>query len=275
MTAVSTNAAITSVAIISLGQVGRDVASRIHRDLADYRITAVSAQDRENAARFLQEINLAADLCDPADAYRHAEIVIECAPATIYRDIVEPAVLAGRTVISLSAGALLDNWDLIELARLHDAKIHVPSGAMMGLDALQAAALDEIYSVTISTRKPPAGLRDAPYVIEHNIDVTTIREPQLIFSGSAREAIIGFPANLNVAIAISLAGIGPDKTKLEVWMDPNVKRNTHHVHVDSAAAILDFTIENVPTANAATGKLTALSVVALLRKMRATLILGT
>lgn len=265
----------TSVAIVSLGQVGRDVAVRVNRELPSYRIVAACARNWAKAGEFLSDVGIDAELCDPSDAYLRAEIVIECAPAAIYRQIVEPAIRAGRTVITLSVGALLENWDLVGLAERHSARIHVPSGAMMGLDALQAAALDEIHSVTIETRKPPAGLRNARRINELGIDVTAVTEPRLVFAGTAREAIAGFPANLNVAVAVSLAGIGPDATMLEVWLDPSVKHNTHHVRVDAAAALLDFTIANVPTANAATGRLTALSVVALLRKMRATLAIGT
>ena len=96
-----------------------------------------------------------------------------------------------------------------------------------------------------------------------------------MFSGSAREAARGFPANLNVAVALALAGIGPDRTEVEVWADPTVTRNTHTIVVRSDVADLTMTIENVPSENPRTGRITALSVIRLLRKRGARLRVGS
>ena len=120
----------------------------------------------------------------------------------------------------LSAGALLDNEDLIDVARKNGGQIVVPTGALIGLDAVTAAAVGDIHSVRMVTRKPVQGLAGAPFLVENNIDIENIKEPLKIFDGTAREAAKGFPANLNVAVALSLAGIGPDRTRLEIWADP-------------------------------------------------------
>ena len=109
----------------------------------------------------------------------------------------------------------------------------------------------------------------------YKIDIDDIQEPLKIFDGSAREAAIGFPANLNVAVALSLAGIGPDKTHLEIWADPTVTRNCHVIEVDADSARFTLSIENVPSENPKTGKIVALSVLATLRKLGATLRVGT
>jgi aspartate dehydrogenase len=93
--------------------------------------------------------------------------------------------------------------------------------------------------------------------------------------GTAREAAKGFPANLNVAVALSLAGIGPDRTGVEIWADPKVTRNTHRIEVDSDSARSSMEIENIPSENPRTGRITALSVIACLRKQRASLRIGT
>src|SRR4029079_12037605 len=131
----------------------------------------------------------------------------------------------GKGVIVLSAGALLVNEHLIALARQHGGQIVVPTGALLGLDAVTAAAEGEIHSVRMVTRKPVRGLAGAPYLVEHNIDIEKITEPLQIVDGTAREAAKGFPANLNVAVALSLAGIGPDRTRLEIWAAPALTRN--------------------------------------------------
>jgi hypothetical protein len=134
------------------------------------------------------------------------DIVVECAPAAVLRELAEPALERGRTVMVLSGGALLDNMDLVDLASRHGGRIVVPTGALLGLDDVVAAAEDAIRSVTMITRKPPGGLIGAPYL---EVNAIGLSEPKRVFAGSAREAARGFPANVNVAAALALAGIGP------------------------------------------------------------------
>ena len=120
----------------------------------------------------------------------------------------------------------------------------------------------------MTTRKPPGGLAGAPYLEENGIGVTELAEPKRVFSGTAREAARGFPANVNVAAALALAGIGPDRTTIEIWADPTVTRNTHLIEIEAEAARLTMQIENVPSAeNPRTGRLTPLSVIAALKKL--------
>ena len=208
-------------------------------------------------------------LCDAAD------IVIECAPSKLVRSIVIPFVSRGKTAIVLSVGALLENEDLIALAKQNGGQIVVPTGALIGLDAVTAAAEGKIQSVRMVTRKPLNGLAGAPYLVENNIDIAAITEPLKIFEGTARDAAKGFPANLNVAVALSLAGLGPDRTTLQIWADPTVTRNVHRVEVESDSARFSMTIENIPSENPKTGRITALSVIAYLRKQGAALRVGT
>ncbi len=152
----------------------------------------------------------------------------------------------------------------------------VPTGALIGLDAVRAAAEGEIRSVRMISRKPPKGLAGAPHLVANNIVVEGINAPLKVFEGSARDAVRGFPANVNVAAALSLAGIGPDRTTIEVWADPGIDRNTHSIEVEADSARFSMTIANVPSVeNPRTGKITALSVVAALRKLTAPLRIGT
>jgi aspartate dehydrogenase len=204
-----------------------------------------------------------------------ADIVIECAPSRLVRSIVAPFVAGGKIAVVLSAGALLENEDLIELAKQNGGQIVVPTGALLGLDAVTAAAVGRIHSVRMVTRKPIRGLAGAPYIVENDIDIEEITKPLKIFDGTAREAAKGFPANVNVAIALSLAGIGPDLTRIEIWADPSLTRNTHCIEVDSDSARFSMSIENIPSENPKTGLITALSVVAYLRKLRASVRVGT
>lgn len=265
----------TRVALAGFGAIGRAVADALFDGIDGFRLTAVAVRDRDAARARLGTRGKDVVVTDIAGLEPLADLVVECAPAAVLPDIAVPFLSAQKTVVVLSAGALLARSDLIDLARETGGRIIVPSGALLGLDAVVAAAEGTIHSVRMTTRKPVAGLLGAPYLVENDIDIAAITEPLKIFSGSARDAAAGFPANLNVAVAVSLAGIGPDATQLEIWADPTLTRNTHTVEVEADSARFSMTVENVPSENPKTGRLTPLSVIALLRKMHAPLRVGT
>src|ERR1700681_595835 len=263
------------VAIAGLGPIGKRVAEALDRGIDGLALVAVSAQNPEKHRSWLAGLTKTPGILPIEALSEVADIVIECAPGRLVRSIVAPFAASGKTAVVLSAGALLDHEDLIELAKDNGGQIIVPTGALIGLDAVTAAAVGTIHSVRMVTRKPIPGLVGAPYLVENNIDIEGITEPFRVFEGTARDAAKGFPANLNVAVALSLAGIGPDRTTLEIWADPTVTRNVHRIEVESDSARFSMTIENVPSENPKTGMITALSVIAYLRKHRAALRVGT
>jgi aspartate dehydrogenase len=263
------------VAIAGLGAIGRAVALKLKAGLPDLVLTAVAARDEAKAVTWLREHAIAVPVVALADLPKHADLAVECAPGAVLEAIATPMLGAGKKVMVLSAGALLPRMHLIELARERGGQIIVPTGALIGLDAVVAAAEGEIHSVVMTTRKPPAGLAGAPHLVENGISLDGLTAPRLVFKGSARAAANGFPANVNVAAALSLAGIGPDRTTIEVWADPTVTRNCHSIEVVSDAARFTMAIENVPSENPRTGRITAQSVVAALRRLAAPLRVGT
>ncbi len=271
---------VQRVAIAGFGAIGRVVAAALDGQpqggIAGLELVAVSARDQARAERAMAGFARPVPILPLARLGAAAEIVVECAPAAVLREIAEPALAAGRTLIVLSCGALLDNFDLVDLARRAGGRILVPTGALLGLDAVQAAAQGEIARVHMITRKPPAGLDGAPYLVERGISVLGIAAATRVFAGNAREAARGFPANVNVAAALALAGIGPDRTTIEIWADPGVTRNTHRIEVEADSVRLAMQIENVPSReNPKTGRLTPLSVIALLKKLASPLAIGT
>jgi len=263
------------VAVAGLGAIGADVVKALDRGIEGLTLTAVSAHDPAKHRGWLSVLQARPEVLPVERLAEAADIVVECAPSRIVRDIVAPAVSRGKTAIVLSAGALLQNDDLIGLAKENGGQIIVPTGALIGLDAVTAAAIGTIHSARIISRKPIAGLLGAPHLIENNIRIEGITAPLRVFEGTARQAARGFPANLNVAVALSLAGIGPDRTMVEMWADPTITRNIHRIEVDSDSALLSMSIENIPSDNPKTGRITALSVIACLRKLRAPLRVGT
>jgi aspartate dehydrogenase len=263
------------VAVVGLGPIGTRVAEALDRGIDGLVLAAVAVQNPEKHRDWLTRLAKPPAVLPIEALADAADIVIECAPGRLIRSIVAPFVASGKTAVVLSAGALLEHEDLIELAKQNGGQIVVPTGALIGLDAVTAAAVGKIHSVRMVTRKPVQGLAGAPYIVENNIDIEHIAEPLRIFEGTAREAAKGFPANLNVAVALSLAGIGPDRTRLEIWADPALTRNVHRIEVDSDSARFSMSIENIPSENPRTGLITALSVIAYLRKRRASLRVGT
>jgi len=263
------------VAIAGLGAIGMKLVETFDAGLEGFELAAIAVRDKEAARRRLPTSQAAVPLVDIGELEPHADIVVECAPAALIKSIVEPFVTAGKQAIVLSCGALLVNMELVEIAKKHGGQIIVPSGALLGLDAVTAAAQGRIHSVRMITRKPPKGLVGAPYLVERDIDLTGLKEPLKVFSGTARDAAVGFPANLNVAVALSLAGTGPDQTRLDIWADPGLSRNTHTIEVDADSASFSMSIENIPSENPKTGRITALSVIATLKKMHAPIRIGT
>ena len=264
------------VALAGLGEVGQAVALALDRgSIPGIELTAVAVRDRAKAERFLSAFARAPKVVALKELADHADIVIECAPAALLPEIAGPALAKGKRVIVLSVGALLSNPGLKDLAVEGGGKIMVPTGALLGLDAVSAAAEGQIHSVRMVTNKPPGGLKGAPYIEQNGTHLDKVSEPVMVFKGSAREAATGFPANLNVAVALSLAGVGPDETQLEIWANPNVTRNTHRIEVESDSARLTMTIENIPSSNPKTGVITARSVLAMLRKLSAPVQIGT
>ncbi len=266
---------VTRVAIVGLGAIGRKLARSLADGIEGLELACVAVGNREKAAEWLSREGIASPIVPLAELPAHCDIAVECAPAAILEEICRPMLGAGKKVMVLSAGALLPRPELVELARAHGGQIIVPTGALLGLDAVSAAAEGEIRSVRMITRKPPRGLAGAPYLERNGISVENLDEPKLVFSGSAREAAAGFPANVNVAAALSLAGIGPDRTTIEIWADPGVTRNCHRIEVDSDSAAFTLAIENIPSENPKTGRITALSALAALRKLHAPLRVGT
>ena len=267
---------ILGVGIGGLGAIGLPVARWLASGPHGLRLLAVSARNRDRATTRLAALGITVPVVSAGELAELADIVIECMPAASFDTVAVPAIDAGRILVALSAGALLDRLHLAETARRTGGRIIVPSGAILGLDAVRGAAQGTIRSVKMITRKPPQGLAGSPYLEQNRISLEGLTEPLRVFAGTAREGARGFPANVNVAAALGMAGIGPDATQLEIWADPALTRNTHRIEVEADSTRFSMTIEGVPSEeNPRTGKLTALSVIACLKGLVEPLRVGT
>jgi len=264
------------VGLAGLGAVGLEVARRIEVGIPGLALAAVAVRNQDKARRNLPGAGVRIPIVAAEALAETCDVVVECLPPALFRGVAISVIERGKLFMPLSVGQLLENWDLVALAKDKGARILVPTGGLIGLDAVRAAAEGTIRSVTMVTRKPPGGLDGAPYLTARGISLKGLNTARKVFDGSARDGARGFPQNVNVAAALSLAGIGPDATRLEIWADPALERNTHRIEVDADTARFSMAIENVPSEeNPRTGRIVALSTVATLRGLVSELRVGT
>ncbi len=277
MTHVSSLQTPLKLAVAGLGAIGMAVARRVDQGAVDgIQLVAVSAQDQDRARRRIADFSTPPAVVSLAELSDLADVIVECVPAAEFTHLAKPALSNGLCLVPLSVGALLQQPDLIDLAETNGARIMIPTGAVIGLDTVRAMAEGTIHSVTLQTRKPPAGLAGAPHLVNNNIDISNLDAPLCVLQGSARQAAIGFPANVNVAAALALAGIGAERTQVEVWADPTIDRNIQSVTIVSDSGEANMVMKNIPSdENPRTGRIVSNSVIATLRRLTATMVAGS
>jgi aspartate dehydrogenase len=265
------------LAVAGLGAIGMRTAQAVDAgEVPGIRLVAVSAKNLDRARERVSGFTGKPKVLPLGELASSADIVVECAPAAVFAELASAVIESGGCLVPLSVGALLDYPELVERARETGARIVVPTGALIGLDTVRAMAEGRIHEVTLMTRKPPGGLAGAPYLVENGIDISNLAEPLCVLRGNARQAAAAFPANVNVAAALALAGVGPERTQVEVWADPTIDRNIQSVSIVSDSGEATMTMNNVPSAdNPRTGRIVANSVVTTLRRMTATLVAGS
>jgi aspartate dehydrogenase len=177
----------------------------------------------------------------------------------------------------MSVGGIVESFDALQrLAARYNARVYIPSGAISGIDALKAAQLGKIKSVTLTTRKNPRSFRGVKYVQQKGIALDRIKGERLLFSGSAQQAVKYFPQNINVAAILSIAGLGPLKTRIKIIASALVKKNIHEIKIESKAASITTRTENVlHPDNPKTSYLAVLSAIAALRQILGPVKIGT
>ena len=266
-----------TVGIAGCGTIGRKVATELDAGAVHGVVVGgITSRNMERAKRFAATLDCSPPVVELERLVELVDLVVEAAPASAMETIAVATLCAGKDLMALSGGALLERDDLFKLAEKNGATIYVPSGAIAGLDGVAGACAGRIDSLTMITRKPPAGLRDAPGIEVSGVDLDTVSEPTVVFEGPALEACRLFPANVNVSAALSMAGLGPQRTRIRIYADPTVNKNTHDIIVEGEFGRLSIRIENTPSdENPRTGKLSALSALATLRKITSTVQVGT
>lgn len=249
------------LALIGGGNIGRFLLQSINKDclIPNAKIIGLHTRCQEQAKELTREFE--AEIFEDVESLlkSDADLVIEAATVEAVEEYAASILLSGKDLVVSSVGALADREFykcLEEICILNNTKIHLPSGAIGGLDVLKAAkSIGELDSVSIITRKPPQALPGAPLDGE-----------KVLFEGSAAEAIRLFPKNINVSIILSLAGLGAENTGVKIISDPAARKNSHTIEAAGSFGKLSLQVENDPMPNnPKTSYLAALSILASLK----------
>lgn len=246
------------IGVAGCGALGSIVCSALQNGIKGYQLVGVSDLTEPDFGVPNMSFAELAELCD---------MVVECLPPSAVPALAKEVLSRDKDLMMISACALLLSSEINDMASASKGRVLIPSGAIAGLDAISALNMAGIDSATISTTKHPRGLKGAPYIEQENIILEDIKEKTLVFKGSALEAAQAFPANVNVAATLSLAGIGAEKTQVEVWADPDAKGNCHEITVTGGSSTIKTSVANLPDpTNPKSSMLAGYSIVSALKK---------
>lgn len=252
------------IAIIGAGSIGsaltRHILDKLKESVAKVRVFDIDPSKSRALAEKYDEVIACSTL---QEASLSAQLLIETASKEAVGEVMRLALKEQKDLMVLSVGGLLGNEELIDSMEKKQLRLILPSGAIAGIDALKAARIAGIEEIEITTRKGIASVKGAPYLEKNKIDLEAAKSEQVIFSGTAGEAIKAFPKNINVSVLLSIAGVGADKTKVRIIVSPAFKTNTHQVRIKSVAGEITAITKNRPSPdNPKTSFLAALSAMA-------------
>lgn len=258
-----------NIGIVGCGAIGSCLIKVIKENFkGKAKVTAVCDLDRKKAENAITSFRIKPKVLSLQSLIKASDLIIEAASASISAMVARKALMAGKEVMIMSTGGLLNRDDIFHLANKKKRHLYIPSGAVCGLDGIKSASAGKIQSVALITKKPPEGLEGAPYLVKNNINLNLIKKETVVFSGSAEEAIMGFPKNINVSSVLSLASLGAKKTKVEIICLPKADVNSHTILAKGDFGELMTQTKNLPSPdNPKTSYLAVLSAAAMLKSI--------
>ncbi len=268
---------VVKIGLIGCGAIGTVIAKYIETD-GNFELSYLLDDEMEKCQSLSRQLKGKPACVIRVQDMEGADLIIEAASQECVRERV-PGALEKADVMIMSVGAFSDDelfGKIKKKAAEHKRRIYIPSGAIAGLDGLKAAAQAGLTSVTLTTRKPIKALENAPWVIKNDIALHSIRKPTVIFEGSAKQAAEWFPSNVNVAVTLSLAGIGTEQTRVKIIADPFLEKNQHEIFAEGKFGTMTVKLENNPLPkNRKTSQLAALSAIATLKRIAENVQIGT
>jgi len=236
-----------TVGIVGCGAIGSRIAKGIQEDFKqDCSISGLYDIEENKADQLAKNISIR-NIAKKSitELIRNCDCMIEAVSAKNTHDIIRQALKAKKDVLSMSVGKLLNASDLFRLASQNKCHLLIPSGAIAGIDAIKAASLVGIDSITLTTRKPPTSFLNNPYLIKKGIDPLKITKETVIFKGDVEMAVKMFPQNINVAATISLASQARKNFKIRILTSPSYKTNSHEIDLKGKFGHIRTLTENV------------------------------
>jgi aspartate dehydrogenase len=265
------------IGIVGCGTIGSEIARACQSRLKDsVDVVGICDLSKEKAELLQRSLKSKTKILELDDLIKKADIIVEAAGAGISANILKKSINGKKDVLIMSIGGLLGNEGLLGKAEKSGIRVYLPSGALCGIDGLKSASIGRVDSVTLTTRKPPKGLVGAPYIVNNNIDLSSIKGEAVIFDGTALEAVKGFPQNVNVAAILSLAGLGAANTRVRIVTSPDYTMNIHEVEIKGESGNISTMTQNLPSkVNPKTSQLAVFSAIATLEGIVKSVRIGT
>jgi aspartate dehydrogenase len=248
---------LKKVGIIGFGTIGSQIARSIDAGLlsparlsfiVDSSLSRVEVA-RKSITNAKPQIFSDPDLLFHSESYKDTHIIVESASRAAVRRYAKQILSDGKYLIVFSVGELVDDPFMKELeieAIEHTGVIHIPTGAIAGIDAIRSVR-NNLHQVTITTTKNPKSLAGAPYFdIHEDIHLQELSNKIVLYEGEVRKAIELFPSNVNIFAALALATGKISKIKVRIIADPNIKVNRHELDVRGDFGILQIVANNIP-----------------------------
>lgn len=256
--------------IVGCGFIGSTIAKAADI-MEEVELIFLMDNNHEKVSNLVGALNKGLIVTELNDALDSVDLVVEAASQTAAKSIIPEVIAKGKDCMVMSVGVFVDDIfreSMFQNSKKNGSHIYIPSGAICGTDGLRAASMAELEEVELITTKGPESMTDIPYLSQKGLDVRVIENTMTVFQGTAREAVKAFPRNVNVAATISLLGVGFDRTKVTVVIDPQSKSNSHELIIKGRFGEMHCKTKNVHSPdNPATSYLAGLSAVATLRRI--------
>ncbi len=261
------------VGLVGCGTIGSHLAMAVDSGkVLNAEISSLFDMVESTAQQLKSRMQTAPRVYSEFDDFLDSEVdfVVEAASQKAVRDLGGSILEARKDLMIMSVGALADNDLFSELLRIASEKgcrIYIPTGAIAGIDAIRSVR-HLIESIVLTTTKNPSALAGAPFFETSNIKLDQISTRTVIYEGPASEAVKAFPANVNVAAVLGLAGIGAERTIVRIVADPCAQTNRHEIRAAGSFGEILISVNNVPSpGNPKTSFLAVLSAIECLRSI--------
>ena len=266
-----------NIGIVGCGNIGSNISKYIKANMLSFiKKIIVFDENIKKSIKLRENISNVNVVKNLEMLVNVSDFIIEAASPTIVPELLKRVIEKNKILMILSIGGLLEQEDLLLLARKKNIRIFLPSGAIAAIDGIKASKIAGIKKITLNTYKPIKAIQGEKYILDKKINLDEVKEELVVFKGKAMDAIKAFPRNINVSSLLSIVGIGFKNTIVKIIVSPKYTKNTHKIEIISNAGKINVCVENVPSPeNPKTSYLAYLSAVSCLESFFNSVKIGT